>query len=420
MIRVFTVVASVLTLAMMWFSPAPVLAGRSTTVFISDLHMNLYEDYSWLRDNAPTLATFLTGLNARSDVAGVVILGDLVDDWVSPVANTPQTFEQVLQANTDQQWNGYNGVVPALQALCDNPDIQVTYVVGNHDMLSFQPANRAVLEAWFPQMTIVSESPGMGAYTSGNVIWAEHGHRYCLFNAPDTWSRSGGHLPLGYFISRLAATRSVNEGRVVTTPDVLDDFMKQAAENPTLLRDDSFTSDPQVGGVFSDAIIIAAFNGVALWAGEWPWSNFVMNGLDGRTSDPTVERVAIEYDSIYSGWPSRQNRVSKVEAVWDDTGHLSNAANMIFEMPDRIAPLYPFTPRIILFGHTHQAAFRYHSGDVETIYVNTGTWIDGKPMTWVEIATSAGANGATSYQVSLWFHGESAPRQQGTISVAAE
>jgi UDP-2,3-diacylglucosamine pyrophosphatase LpxH len=89
-------------------------------------------------------------------------------------------------------------------------------------------------------------------------------------------------------------------------------------------------------------------------------------------------------------------------------------------MPQYLQDKYPFTPRIILFGHTHQAAFQYHSGDMDTIYVNTGTWIDNKPMTWVEIEIASAEEGQQLYVVSLWFNGESSPRQTATLTVAAD
>jgi len=144
-----------------------------------------------------------------------------------------------------------------------------------------------------------------------------------------------------------------------------------------------------------------------------------MDALDDYTPDPSVEEVAFTYDAIFSGWPSRQDIVTNYEALSNDLGHLSSAANLLFEMPDRIRDRYPFTPRIVLFGHTHQAAFQYHSGDVETIYVNTGTWIDSKPMSWVEIEINDGDNGRRDYTVSLWFYGESVPRHSATVTVQA-
>ena len=90
-------------------------------------------------------------------------------------------------------------------------------------------------------------------------------------------------------------------------------------------------------------------------------------------------------------------------------------------MPERIRDLYPFTPRIVLFGHTHQAAFQYDSGDVVTIYVNTGTWIDKQPnMTWAEIEIVDNPISQRNYTVSLWFYGEQTPRHSDTLSVQLE
>jgi UDP-2,3-diacylglucosamine pyrophosphatase LpxH len=383
-------------------------AGRNRLVFISDLHMNVNGHYSWLSKHAPDLARFLNNVNTRDDVAELIILGDLLDNWVSPVKYTPRTFADILAANYN------NGVVPALQKVCRNPDIAVTYVVGNHDMLSFELQNYDLIARTFPGMTIISDPPGLGAYIKDKMIWAEHGHRYTLFNAPDTWGRSGGHLPMGYFISRLAASKSLADGQISTTPDVLDRFVKSPAEVNRYLRQGGYYGE--AGNIIDDAFIIAVFTAIALWSGNRPFDKFSMNKLDRFTSDPSIEGIAFIYDTILSGWPSRQNIVDRYEAVLNDLGHLSSAANLLFEMPARIKGMYPFTPRIVLFGHTHEAAFQYHSGEVETIYANTGTWIDSKPMTWVEIEINDGGGGRRHYTVSLWFNGDSSPRQSGTVS----
>ncbi len=410
-------VASGLGIIPSLFTPRPARAAqRNKLVFISDLHMNVDGTYSWLVKHAVDLARFLNNVNSRDDVAELVILGDLLDDWVSPAEYTPQTFIDILAANYN------NGVVPALQEICHNPNIAVTYVVGNHDMLSFELQNKEVIADTFPGMTIISDSPGLGAYTRDKVIWAEHGHRYTLFNAPDTWSRSGGHLPLGYFISRLVASKSLTSGKLYTTPDVLDRFVKSPTEVIARMQGDSRSHVPggAVEGILDDAFIIAVFNAISLWTDHWPWSKFIMDGMDDFKSDPSVEDIAFTYDTIFSGWPSRQDIVDHYEAVFNDLGHLSSPANLLFEMPDRIKDRYPFTPRIVLFGHTHEAAFQYHSGQVETIYANTGTWIDAKPMTWVEVEITEGDDGQRSYTVSLWFYGENSPRYTGTLVVQAD
>ncbi len=377
---------------------------RNKVVFISDIHMNVDANYSWMVLHAPHFTKFLKEINKRDDVSELVILGDLVDDWVNPIADSPQSFSDVLTAGNNST------IVPALQEICANTDIKVTYVVGNHDMLSFETPNRNILTSTFPGMEIISDSPGLGAYSKDNIIWAEHGHRYCLFNAPDTWSRpSVGHLPMGYFISRLAATRAVKDGVVTTTPDLLDEYVDKHLELSN--------------GLFDDLLILAIFNGIALWSGSNPAvDKFIMAGKDAYIPDPLIEQVALTYDTIFSNWPLCQDRVSNVEAVWNDVGSLSSlcsAANLLFEMPGYLTDKYPFTPRIVLFGHTHKAAFHYHPGDDATLYVNTGTWIDGKDMTWVEIEINDIPNDKKSYEVSLWYNEETSPRQSATITAAS-
>jgi predicted MPP superfamily phosphohydrolase len=71
-----------------------VLAGnassRNRIVFISDLHMNVGASYSWLVKHTGELAEFLKNLSFRDDVAELVILGDMLDDWVCPAAEDAQ------------------------------------------------------------------------------------------------------------------------------------------------------------------------------------------------------------------------------------------------------------------------------------------------------------------------------------------
>jgi hypothetical protein len=44
---------------------------------------------------------------------------------------------------------------------------------------------KAFLESRFPGMRCIGQyNPGMGLYQAEGLR-AEHGHRYCLFNAPD-------------------------------------------------------------------------------------------------------------------------------------------------------------------------------------------------------------------------------------------
>ena len=393
-------------------------SGRNKVIFISDIHMNVDAPYSWLINHVQPLTAFLEALNTRTDVAELVIIGDLLDDWVSPVETPSPTFAMIFQAGINQP------PIQALKAICMNPDIKVTYLTGNHDLLSFEQANKAVIQATFPTMTIISDAPGLGAYSKDNVIWAEHGHRYTLFNAPDTWSRPGGNLPLGYFISRLAASASVKNGAVVTTPELLDQFVKQPTANlKGTLRSKGWPKRPRSKadtGAYDDAFILLVYSAIAAYSGYLPWDDYSMNGLDGFTKNPTVAKIGLTYDRIYSKWGSRQDIVGALNAVVGDIGALGPAANLLFEMPAYIKAKYPFTPRIILFGHTHEPVFEHHMGSDDTIYINTGTWIDSKPlMTYAEIECQYGVNGNNLYTAALWAYGETTARFSGTITVPA-
>ncbi|MCX5880655.1 MAG: metallophosphoesterase, partial [Deltaproteobacteria bacterium] len=138
-IKCYPLVAIIIFLGAFWAAQDCNAAQRNRLIFISDLHMNVNANYSWLVDHADDLAQFLNQVNARDDVAELVILGDLLDDWVSPVKDSPQTFADILAASNNA------GIVAALQAVCRNPNIKVTFVVGNHDMLSFEDLNKAII-----------------------------------------------------------------------------------------------------------------------------------------------------------------------------------------------------------------------------------------------------------------------------------
>jgi hypothetical protein len=115
-------------------------------------------------------------------------------------------------------------------------------------------------------MAIYSQNPGVGEYTRDNILWAEHGHRYTLFNAPDIWSQAGSHLPLGFFISRLAASLSQETGVIYTTPEVLELLSRQtmATLNQGRALEQRYPMSPAVKGNFDDALIVAIFNAAAI------------------------------------------------------------------------------------------------------------------------------------------------------------
>jgi UDP-2,3-diacylglucosamine pyrophosphatase LpxH len=388
---------------------------RNKTLFISDIHLNVDAEYSWT--SPPYLAQlteFLGEVNQRPDVAELVILGDLVDNWVVPVADAPNSFADILSRPVNQ------GVVSALQAICKNSAIKVTYLTGNHDLLSWQQANKAVLQQYFPEMLIISEYPGYGSWSKNQVVWAEHGHRYCLFNAADVWSHKPSQLPLGYFMSRLAATASVNQHQKLNTVDLIAELAsKSQGQLLEYLSNGGWTQvmphSLMAKGIHDDAMISLIYYAEAAWSNCKPHDKYAMSGMDGFKTDPTVWNIGKVYDKILSRWPVRQGRVPGVIAFFDDCGALSNAADILFAMPAWLQDDYPFKPRIILFGHTHKALIQNNTVD-GTIYINTGAWVDGKPTSYAEIETTISAVG-TTYTATLFDYGQKSVIGQGSITV---
>ena len=372
--------------------------ARRKIFFISDIHLSADANTSWILEHIGPLADFLETLNARQDISELVILGDLLDDWMVPIDDMPSTFQQILEAPHNEP------VVSALQEICDNPFIQVTYVTGNHDLLSFEPEAKTLIENTFPGIVISSDDPGLGDYTIDKVLWAEHGHRYSLFNSPDIWSHSGSHLPLGYFVTRLVASQSETDETLYTSPDIIEQFVKLHLKGLPKSSD-------------RDLLIAAIFNAIARWAGKGPEDIFIMDDKDDFTTDPTVADITDLYSPIMNNWSSRQNIVLPDMALLNEVGYMINSALLLLNMPKSIRKYYPFTPRIVLFGHTHKAFFWQRVGWPSSIYVNTGTWIDSKPMTWVEVDIRDLRFHRRSYTVSLWYAGQTSPSQSGTIVV---
>jgi len=346
---------------------------RNKLVFISDLHMNNHfsfspqgdgysHAYAWLNKNIPAVTAFLNWLGEREDVAELIILGDLFDGWLCPMHHIPtMDFMDILTAPE-------NGpIVTALKSLCRKTSgVKVSYVPGNHDMLIsniFTPANG------FDSFNFLDTAPGMGLYQRDEVIFAEHGSRYCLFNAPDTWSHPNSHLPEGFFITRLGAEYTARVGTMLDLMEVLQGMIKTGLKET-------------LPGEFFEAI-----KGTTIRADD----TFLMNGLDGFSPDPTCTDVLEYYEAIYKKWNQRQDVVPREIAPVDDVGTLVPAASWIFLTGK------PYSPKILIFGHTHNFGLHgFHSilGREETsspckeykhIYANTGTWIDGKVCTYIEV-----------------------------------
>ena len=348
-------------------------------IFISDIHMSdarsqertakLYP-YGWFHKNIPKLVTFLTAQFNNPDVAQVVVLGDLFDEWVIPTNQDPLVSFQAICDCPDN-----SPVVNALKQLAAGG--RLTYVPGNHDMVlsAAKPdENQKFVETVFPGINL----PDDRVYQSDKLV-AEHGNYYCIFNAPDTWTNPSSRLPLGYYMSRLVAYKVNQTGANQDYHDILKKFVLEFKDDPNFIE-----------ALFLAIAQDANLNGAA---------PIDMKGIFGFPS--TVGGIASLYKHLIDEWRRNRPDLGWELALIGDIGDLSWAADHTY------FSLFGSDKDIVIFGHTHEADLRKHyilaaaSGVADihvdlpcrAIYANSGTWVDtAKPScTYVETQIDAAA-----------------------------
>ncbi|MBN2716500.1 MAG: metallophosphoesterase [Deltaproteobacteria bacterium] len=323
----------------------------TTKIFISDVHIGAGRycsesqdkskyphDWDWLsKGEKENFIRFLDYLPTRYAAnTEVVLLGDIFDNWIFPHDLEPPTIEDVIGADENQ------GVMVALKTLSEK--LNVFYVPGNHDM----HADRAVINAHFPRVRYVAEQ-----YHSERLI-AEHGHRYALFNAPPRFSRNISGLPLGYFISRMEATRKArynNGGRHYKT--YVDDFLEILGK-----------------ATLSQGVFEAVLEETKLSDNEV----FVFRNYSGARQTVDAETIKDTYANLYDDWNSQV--ISRPRAVMAELDRLEPIA-------DRLCKHGKY--KVCIMGHSHKFDVDVDRAFVDDrVYANAGYWC-GAQCTFVEV-----------------------------------
>jgi UDP-2,3-diacylglucosamine pyrophosphatase LpxH len=358
------------------------MSQKAKRIFISDIHMgdvrswSAHHSYVWFRENVSLFADFLNDLLRAPDVIEVIILGDLFDQWFIPANYSPiPRLETICTSQV------YAPVIAALKALAASEDVKLAYVPGNHDM-ALSPAGidetRQFLESFFSGINFICDQTiPLGLYRNGTLV-AEHGNRYCLFNAPDSASNSGAcFLPLGYFISRLDAYRVCWKGSPCSVLDIFINLAQKYLEGNARFVEDVFLATARDCGLLEGSVDVS--------------------GLPGYGGKISVSDIAARFSLIADKWgeiPGTES-IDAFTAAKDDAFGLFTAAKNVYFHP---AP----RSRVVIFGHTHRADMlrEYENPgnpnyivDPETtpcrtIYANCGAWIDGATFGCTYVETS--------------------------------
>lgn len=370
-------------------------------VIISDIHIGDNSPTNWFQSSVhpPFLGKVLEYVRDNTDtIEELIILGDLVDQWMYTPTERPPSLVEIKAANPGIFGGEVSGqtvtgsLIETVDAL-DAAGGKTTYITGNHDMfITPEEVSRTISPK-------IQTNSGFRVYTpdagQGQIV-CTHGHVFSLFNAQDykNYPKNFKGLSLAHFISRLGARWAAQE------------LKKEGKENSAQLPD---TGDP-VGWRFDAEAIIGLLE--SLLEDKDHISQLIMNALSeatGKVDDSFIlmngskEKLRIVeeiYKPLYKAYPD-STKTPDLTVPFGDLPSLfalsgTDMENKIDHFGKELAEKYP----LILMGHTHVPVlhhdeFWFHK---KAIYANSGFWCPsvpdmenkGKYPTFVEVEIEDG------------------------------
>jgi UDP-2,3-diacylglucosamine pyrophosphatase LpxH len=322
------------------------MPDQTKRIFVSDVHLGRGESWDWYQPSKHK-ANLVSGLEHVLANAGtikdLVLLGDIFDTWMAPVHKDPATMSQIIEANPE---------VMKLLAECANKLTNVFYVNGNHDMLTEQ-RDLDKITGDGRRIKLINR------YHAG-MLYAEHGNRYAMFNAPDRLHDPGQGLPLGYYITRILAGDSS-----YLSPRSLAGYVENLFEA-------AFTTK-QIASSVIDALM--------QHVGLHPDTEVKM---PPPRRNVTLGEVQQRYAPLFDLWVEKFGYLYAINAIRGEMNSLGWAA-------DRLCKQDGY--RVVIFGHTHDAQEDEDRLLVSKrrLYLNCGYFCTPNP-TLVEIDKERGGN----------------------------
>lgn len=334
--------------------------------FLSDIHIGTNQPTNWYAQSfhEPFLVAALEHIAAQADaglVDELILLGDVVDQWMYVPTEKPPSFQEITAANPTI----FSTVLPETVSAVVRNKGKATYLNGNHDMAVTEDDIHSVSG----DIGYVS-TPLYVPESGGGQIVCTHGNLFSLFNAPNVSQHPPGSsgLPLGFFVSRLAARWASQQG-------------KPAYQQPN-------TGDPN-GVLFDTEALEGLFK--SLFEGRDDLASLIMSALlqatnnqddcilmaDGSTV--AVADVGTIYSDAFSGYP-------KSTGV-DDVQFGMLAAESALLESDAIDSLSHFAKELaesytmIVMGHTHVPVEKFAEFlfNKKGLYANSGFMCPSQP-----------------------------------------
>ena len=331
-------------------------------VFVSDIHMSpglsfggSTGSYDWFdKDEAGKFGRFLRYLIEDDSMHEVIFLGDVMDAWVYPIEIQPPEYDKTAGASH------IVGIMTNLRTLAQRKKGNVTYVMGNHDM--------TLMETRFDDFrrNVFAGINFQYAYETADGVHAEHGHQYAMYNAIDPKHE----VPVGHYLSRLAATIAGRKRGLYTSSDIEFRF----ASAGDLGRD--------AGGLISDPLVNAPLSFLAGELGDVDDDTPIITVNGGAI---TLGEVRKQYARLGIDWTETHGLLDGIRSVWREAVGLDGVAYQIAAGKNK---------KLIIFGHTHKREnypMRRPNPVVSpgpddapfAVYANCGAWCQGIEPTYV-------------------------------------
>ena len=355
-------------------------------VFLSDIHVGTNQPVNWYQKelHEPYLQAALGHIHkTAAEIDELIVLGDMVDLWTYLPDRPPASFKDVLSANPNLL--GYGGppgrglLAQVLTAL----DGRMSFMNGNHDMTVTQAdldLIRGLQNQTMRRIESMTYSPKGGL---GKVV-CTHGHIFSVFCAPDPQGLFGA-LPIGYFVTRLAAqwdhkqlTEHYPAGATVAdmpntgTPTGWG-FKKKNVER---ILDGVLNGDDGLAEVLFDVILGSD--------GKQQAQSFVLP--DGTVSANAYKLARTTYSNAYEGWVKRASQYPDIfgDPTIDDPGPVALAEVDFEDSLLHFAKILGEQYKVVVMGHTHAPKDRidypwFIKKLGESLYVNCGFNCPSRP-----------------------------------------
>ncbi len=338
---------------------------RTLIACISDIHMGdaraNNNHYSWFGKNADALENFLDFIYNDDEVKELVLMGDLFDEWMVPYTVNPIDPLSGINNSADYYAAIANcqvnkPIFDKLRDIANNPDIDLLYVQGNHDML----LTKITLESLIPGIKWKGDVTGIGLYEPVTGIVMEHGHRYDFFNCPQPLVNPNHFLPPGYFISRLYAA-----GLELSAAKVKNEILPNKGSLKFITA--------------WNLAILYTINDFNMELPDMNANNILMGGIDGYNDPLSFNGVMDMYNAnIEDLWPQTQS-INKVPVPLSVFSAILNGTELytaaLIEFMQNSAA--PNQNKVVAFGHSHKPEILVHPPlNYTSIYGNSGSWLD--------------------------------------------